>query len=276
MKKVLITGANGMLGRDLSGLLAENDFQVIETDIHNMDITKITDVNAFIGEQKPDYIVHAAAYTDVDGAETRRDAAFLINEKGAENIAKMNVPMFYISTDYVFDGTKTSPYTTADVPNPVNTYGKTKLAGEIAIKKNNSRHYILRTSWLYGHKGKNFVETMINLASKHNELRVVDDQQGCPTGTIELSRAILLFLKEQKPFGTYHVCGSGSTTWFGFAKKIMEYMDIDIAVKPVTTGEFPRPARRPVYSVMDNNGLCPDWELSLVEYLRLRIYTKMS
>lgn len=274
MKRVLITGANGMLGKDLSKVLKADGHQVIETDVHNMDITNIAEVKAVVDAEKPDFIVHGAAYTNVDGAETELDKALLINKTGTENIAKMGIPVFYISTDYVFDGTNTNPYTPNDPTNPLNAYGKSKHEGELALKEYNSQHYIFRTSWLYGHNGKNFVETMINLASKHNELRVVNDQIGCPTWTMELAKVVALFLREEKPFGTYHTCGSGYTSWHGFAKKIMEYMDIDIPVVPVTTEEFPRPAKRPKYSVMDNGGLCPDWQESLKMYIKSRIIVK--
>ena len=274
MKKILVTGANGMLGQDLTKILRENNFEVVETDVHNMDITKITEVEAVIDTHKPDYIVHTAAYTDVDGAEIYKDKAFLINKTGSENIAKisnnMDIPVFCISTDYVFDGTKNFPYKPDDKVNPISVYGKSKLEGEIAIRQNNPRHYILRTSWLYGHKGKNFVETMINLTSKNSELKVVDDQTGCPTWTVALSEAIVSFLNQDKLYGTHHVCGSGNASWFEFALKIMELMNIDVHIKPVTTDEFPRPAQRPMYTVMDNNNICAQWEESLEKYIELR------
>lgn len=260
-----------MLGQDLSGILREKAFVPIETDLHNLDITDITQVKTVLQGEKPDFIVHAAAYTNVDGAEAERDKAFLINEKGTQNIARisgdMGIPIAYISTDYVFDGTKDSPYVPDDPVNPINAYGESKLAGEKALKGNNPNFYILRTSWLYGRNGKNFVDTMISLSSKMPELRVVNDQTGCPTWTVELSRAIALILTDNRPFGTYHVCGSGATSWFGFAKRIMELMDIDIPVIPVSTEEFPRPARRPQNSVMDNAGICPHWGESLAEYV---------
>ena len=274
MTKILVTGAKGMLGQDLCLMLKDEGFEVFEADIHNMDITGKEQVEQVLQSEKPDYIIHTAAYTDVDKAETDRDKAFLINETGSRNIAEvsgiMDIPVFYISTDYVFDGTKNSPYMPDDPVNPINVYGESKLAGEIAIKENNSKYYILRISWLYGHKGKNFVETMINLASKNNEVKVVDDQIGCPTWTVELSRTIVSFLKQDKPYGIYHVCGSGSVSWFGFASKIMELMNIDVKLIPVTTEEFPRPAVRPACSIMDNAGICSDWQESLEKYIKLR------
>jgi len=288
MTKVLATGAKGMLGQDLCPMLKDEGFEVFEAGLHNMDITKITEVKAVIEAEKPDYIAHAAAYTNVDGAETEQDTAMLINKTGSENIAKisgeMGIPVFYISTDYVFDGTATSPYKPDDPVCPVNFYGKSKLEGEIAVKENNPKYYIFRTSWLYGLYGKNFVETMIGLALKgtdchvgnkfpprnDNVLRVVDDQIGCPTWTVELAKVMISFIKDRPAYGIYHICGSGNTSWHGFAAKIMELMNIDVKIIPVTSEEFPRPAKRPAYSVMDNAGLCPDWRESLEKYIEQR------
>lgn len=272
--KILVTGAKGMLGQDFVLLAKEEGFEVFEADLHNMDITDKKQIKIVLQEQKPDYIVHAAAYTNVDGAETDEKTAFLINNTGSGNIAEisglMGIPIFAISTDYVFDGAKKTPYLPDDKVNPINAYGRSKLAGEISIKLNNPHHYILRTSWLYGSKGKNFVETMINLAAKNSELKVVADQTGCPTWTVELNKVILRFIKESKPYGTYHVCGSGSVSWHGFAAKIMELMEIDIKVKPVSSDEFPTLAKRPANSIMDNTKLCPRWEESLEQYIKLK------
>lgn len=280
MTKILVTGAEGMLGQDLCPMLRQEGLDVYKADLHNMDITDITAVNTVINTEKPDFIVHAAAYTNVDGAETEQEQAMLINKTGSENIAKISgelgVPVFYLSTDYVFDGTATSPYKPDDRVCPVNFYGKTKLEGEIAVKENNSKHYIFRTSWLYGLHGRNFVETMISLSQKHSELRVVDDQVGCPTWTVGLANVITSFIKTPKPHGIYHVCGSGSTSWYRFTRKIMKFMDIDIKVTPVTSEELPRPAKRPAYSIMDNDGLCPDWQESLEEYLELRKQSSLA
>ncbi len=274
MKKVLVTGSNGMLGQDLLQILKNEGLRVIKTTSKDMDITDFNQVQTVLEAQNPDYIVHAAGYTDVDGAETDEEKAFLINQKGSEIVAqvsgKMGIPVFYISTDYVFDGTKNSPYKPDDPTNPLSIYGKSKLAGENAVKENHPKHYIMRTSWLYGLNGKNFVETMITLGQKNKELKVVDDQTGCPTWTVELSKVIYKFIKENKPHGTYHVCGSGSTSWFGFACKIFEFMDMDVKVIPVNTETFPRPAKRPLNSVMDNDNLCLDWKESLKNYIEIR------
>ena len=286
MKKALITGANGMLGQDLAPILETAGYEVVKTDVENMNITNEVEVESIISIEKPDVVIHCAAYTNVDKAEEDIETARLINKTGSENIAKAcaknNCTMVYISTDYVFDGeVRNEPYKTTDTPNPLNNYGLTKFEGEEAVRNNCPKHYIVRTSWLYGIYGKNFVETMISLADTP-ELKVVDDQIGCPTWAVELSNGILKLLEEQKPYGTYHVCGSGSTSWYGFAKEIFEqYNKIPLllgegarsageGLKPCTTDEFPRPAKRPVYSVMDNDGFCRDWKEALKDYINLR------
>ncbi len=265
--KVLVTGAKGMLGQDLCPVLEDAGYEIIETDREELDITDFSAIEKMFAEEKPDIVVHCAAYTNVDGAESDLEGATLINVTGTENIAKAcaksGATMVYISTDYVFDGTKNEPYTPQDEPNPINNYGLTKLQGEMAVKKQLEKYYIARTSWLYGHHGKNFVETMIALSKSGKEIKVVNDQFGAPTWTVDLSGGIVKLL-EQKPYGTYHVCGGGQTTWWGFAKQI------GVDVLPCTTEEFPRPAKRPKYSVMDNGGLCRDWKKALKDYLALR------
>lgn len=269
--KVLLTGANGMLGQDLSPILEDVGAFVIETDTDNMDITDAELVENALTQVHPDFVIHCAAYTNVDKAEEEPEKADLINAKGTENIAKvcakLDIPIVYISTDYVFDGTKTTPYTANDEPNPINVYGKTKLLGEEMVKKHCEKYYIARTSWLYGHYGKNFVETMISMA-KNEEIKVVDDQIGCPTWTVELANGILKLLS--MPYGTYHVCGSGETSWYGFAKEIYKQMNLNVNLKPCTTEEFSRPAKRPHHSVMDNKKICRTWEAALHDYIALR------
>lgn len=271
MKKVVVTGAKGMLGQDLCPILEDEGFEVIETDIDNLDITNSKEVEKKLNEIKPQIVVHCAAYTNVDKAEEDFETAKKINVAGTENIAKAcaknNITLVYISTDYVFDGTKTSKYLPYDASNPINNYGLTKLGGENAVKKYCKKYYIARTSWLYGHHGKNFVETMIKIA-KNSEIKVVDDQWGCPTWTVELSKGIIKILK--KPFGTYHVCGSGKTTWHDFAKEIYAQMGLETNLLPCKTEEFERPAKRPKFSAMENNGICRPWKRALKDYISLR------
>jgi len=272
MQKILVTGANGMLGQDLCPILEDEGYDVVETDVHNMDITKYDAVKSIVTQEKPDIVIHCAGYTNVDKAEEDVETARLINSIGTENIAKVcskaDIVLVYISTDYVFDGEKTEPYEPNDKPNPINKYGLTKFEGEEAVRKYCKKYYIARTSWLYGIHGRNFVETMLSLADKP-ELKVVDDQVGCPTWTVELSGGIVKLL-EGAEFGTYHICGSGKTSWYGFAKEIFAQSGLDVNLNPCTTNEFPRPAKRPHYSVMNNDGICRSWKAALKDYLNLR------
>lgn len=272
--KILVTGADGMLGQDLCPMLEDCGYEVVETDIDNLDITNEIQVNSVISDVKPHFLVHCAAYTNVDKAEDEKDLAYKINTKGTEYVAKAcaknNVTMIYISTDYVFDGTKDVPYEIDDLTNPINEYGKTKLYGEQAVQKYCPQHYIVRTSWLYGHHGKNFVETMIASADKA-ELKVVNDQIGCPTWTVDLSDAIISLIEDDADFGIYHACGSGSTTWYGFAQEILKKMNLKTNLKPCSTDEFPCKARRPKYSIMNNEEMLRDWKQALNEYIELRV-----
>lgn len=271
--KILVTGAKGMLGRDLCPILEDCGYDVTEADRDEFDITDESACETFISACAPNYVIHCAAYTDVNRAEDD-PMAELVNAKGAENVAKacekIGAVIVYISTDYVFDGSKNSPYLPDDKTNPLNAYGRTKLHGEEAVQKYSTRYYIARTSWLYGHHGKNFVETMLALAPRP-ELKVVDDQVGCPTWTVELANGIVDLIDEDSEYGIYHICGSGETSWYGFAKEIFKQSGLDVNLKPCSSSEFPTPAKRPSYSVMDNEGCCRDWKLALRDYLELRV-----
>ena len=273
MTKILVTGANGMLGQDLCPILQDEGFDVIETDVDTLDITDSGMVSDVLLSKKPSIVIHCAAYTNVDKAEEDLETATKINVKGTENLAKVcgenDITLVYISTDYVFDGKKGEKYTPDDTPNPINNYGLTKFQGEEAVRKYCKKYYITRTSWLYGIHGKNFVETMLSLADKP-ELKVVDDQIGCPTWTVELANGITELIEDEAEYGTYHVCGSGITSWYGFAKEIFEQSGLNVNLKPCTTDEFPRPASRPKYSAMENDGICRDWKVALSNYMLLR------
>ena len=263
-----------MLGQDLCPLLKENGYIAIETDSHNMDITNFNQAEYVIKYYRPDIVIHCAAYTNVDKAETDSKICFAINETGTKNIAKIcaefDIPLVYISTDYVFQGDGTEPYKPTDARNPLGVYAESKTKGEEAIEKYCSKYYIARTSWLYGKNGKNFVETMIELSQKMPELKVVADQIGCPTWTIELARGVLDLIKEEKTYGIYHICGSGQTSWYEFAKEALRLAEIKTPINPCSTDEFPRPAKRPAYSVMDNAGSCRDWREALQDYIKER------
>lgn len=271
--KVLVTGANGMLGQDLCPILEDLDYEVIESDINNLDIINELLTHKVITNEKPDVVIHCAAYTNVDKAEEEFEQVKLINVVGTENVAKAcaknDAILVYVSTDYVFDGKKQAPYEVDDKPNPINNYGLTKFQGEEVVKKYCKDYYIARTSWLYGHHGKNFVETMI--AHKNDEiLKVVNDQTGCPTWTVELANGIIKMLEEFE-YGTYHICGNGQTSWYEFAKEIFEYLDISVNLQPCKTEDYPRPAKRPQYSAMNNHKICRNWKQALHDYLDLRI-----
>ena len=271
MRKILITGANGMLGQDLSEVLINKGYSIIKTDADSMNILDISAIERVFHSEKPDYVIHCAAYTNVEKAEDEPDLAMKINGFGTENLAKIcaeyDVPVVYVSTDYVFDGKKAEPYLPTDAPSPLNIYGKSKLAGESAVLKYCKKYFIARTAWLYGIHGKNFVETMKNLSSKP-ELKVVEDQIGCPTWTVELSNGIVDLI-ENRGYGIYHVCGSGYTSWYGFAKEIFRLSGLFVNLKPCRSEEFPTKAIRPKYSVMQNAGICRDWKEALADYIKI-------
>lgn len=271
--KILVTGSKGMLGQDLCPILEDESYEVVETTSKTFDVTDFKQVQEVLESEKPDFVIHCAAYTNVDKAQEELEVATLINEKGTENIAKVcaknNITLVYISTDYVFDGEKKEPYLPEDETNPINNYGLTKLKGEEAVIKNCKKFYIVRTSWLYGHHGSNFVETMISLANSP-ELKVVDDQIGCPTWTVELSNGIVDLIEEEADYGIYHICGGAETSWYGFAKEIFKQMGLKVNLLPRTSEEYPRPAKRPKHSAMDNDGSCRNWKLALKDYINLR------
>lgn len=274
--KIFLTGANGQLGRELQKRLTGTDFMA--TDLPEMDITDVETVSAMIGDYKPDVVIHCAAYTQVDAAEEKMDLAWRINVIGAQNVAmacrSVNASMVYISTDYVFDGKLGRFYTEFDAVNPLGVYGKSKYAGEVLARQANERLYVLRTAWLYG-EGPNFVRTMLKLGQERDELQVVNDQYGCPTSTVDLAEAVLRIIGTGR-YGTYHVVGSGVTTWHGFARKVFELSgNTRVRVMPVTTEQFVRPAPRPAYSPLDTRllrlalGWSPrPWEEALTEYLQ--------
>jgi len=268
--KILIIGSEGMLGHDLADILsAENE--VNTTTIDTLDITDINKTIQTVNKVNPDVLVHAAAYTDVDGSETHSDLAYKVNALGTRNVAvacqKADCAMVYICTDYVFDGTKGSSYYEYDQTNPLSVYGKTKLAGEIYIRDILNKFYITRTSWLYGFHGPNFVTTMLNLAKTNDVISVVNDQIGSPTFTVDLANSIAKLITKPS-YGIYHITNSDHCSWFEFAKEIFNNAGVNIDLKPVTTEEFPRPAFRPKYSVLENY----NWKME--GFPKIRSYKK--
>jgi dTDP-4-dehydrorhamnose reductase len=277
--KILVTGANGMLGTDLVPILKGEGHDIIATDLEEMDITVPDKIKEVVISERPEIIMNCAAYTQVDKAEQEPDKAFLINGRGTENIAlvcrEFGIDLCYISTDYVFNGEKKIPYAPDDKTDPINTYGASKLAGENAIRKTWDRHYIVRTSWLYGKNGKNFVHSILDLAKNQDEIKVVDDQIGSPTWTVSLAHALSKIIMTGK-FGIYHVTDEtdGGISWHRFAEEIVGFAHLDCRVNPVKSSEFPRPAKRPKNSVLDVAAAkmilgaeFSPWEKSLKEYL---------
>jgi dTDP-4-dehydrorhamnose reductase len=273
---ILVVGANGMLGRDLLTILPG---ELRGVDIGEIDITSPDSVRTVLLTLKPDVVVNVAAYTDVDGCETKRDLAGAVNGDGVGHLARVSadigVKLVQISTDYVFDGGKGSPYLEDDQTGPLSVYGHSKLLGEQNARLNPD-HLIIRTQWLYGLHGKNFVETMLQLATVRTELSVVDDQIGSPTWTVDLARAIRALI-EAGARGTYHAANAGFCSWNDFARAIFAEAGVNITVKPMTTTELNRPAPRPLYSTLDCGKLARDtgftpqgWREALKTYLSLR------
>lgn len=285
MKRIMITGAAGQLGLALNRLLKDQpDYELSRTDTFNsedgliqaLDITDEEAVNSYINTHKPDIIINCAAMTAVDLCESEQEKAYKINAQGPKYLAqaaeKHNTKLIHISTDYVFDGQGKRPYVEEDEPNPISVYGKTKQAGDEFVQSFCSRFFILRTAWVYG-EGKNFVKTMLRLAESNNKLRVVSDQYGTPTSALELARAIV-FLMKTDAYGIYHATCEGSTNWYEFARTIFEMSNKAVEVEPITTEEYPTPAKRPMYSILDNKALrekhgyyMKDWKEAFKEYM---------
>jgi dTDP-4-dehydrorhamnose reductase len=276
---ILVVGANGMLGRDLMALLGDRGQGI---DIGDMDITSLESVLQVVGCLKPDVVINCAAYTDVDGCESNTDTAMAVNGEGVGYLAlacrSNGALLVQVSTDYVFDGGKGAPYREDDAPHPLSVYGESKLAGEMNAAVC-PEHLIVRTQWLYGVHGKNFVETMLRLGREKDLLTVVDDQIGSPTWTVDLARAIIALI-ESGCRGIYHAANAEYCSWNDFAKAIFDEAELKVAVRPMTTVELNRPARRPLYSTLDCTKLIVDagfhppvWRDALREYMKLRTVT---
>lgn len=277
MKKIIITGGNGQLGRAMNALYRDNkEITIINTDVDELDITNLEQVKDFVVEEKPYAIVNCAAYTAVDACEDEVDLAYRINAIGPRNLAiaaNLNgAKLMHISTDYVFAGDATEPYLEFDIPAPAGIYGKSKLAGEEFVRTFCKEHFIIRTAWLYG-DGKNFVKTMLRLAETRDEVSVVMDQVGSPTSTKELAKGMdaLLFTDN---FGTFHGTCEGVCSWADFAEEIFRLAGTKTVVKRITSEEFAAKAKRPAYSVLENYMFkitCgfkfADWKDAIREYM---------
>ncbi|WP_028531126.1 dTDP-4-dehydrorhamnose reductase [Paenibacillus sp. HW567] len=259
--KVLVTGSAGQLGQDLVPLLQAHGHEVMGCDRQEMDITDLDQCTEIISGFAPDAVIHCAAHTAVDAAETDIDAAYLINATGSRNVAlaaeKAGAKLVYISTDYVFDGMGTEPYHEYDNTAPQSIYGKSKRAGEILVQSLSSKFFIVRTSWVYGKYGNNFVKTMLKLGQEKPLIQVVDDQKGAPTYTVDLAYFLVKLVQTEK-YGIYHATNSEFCTWYEFTQAIFAEAEDILGLKftaklePCTTEQFPRPAPRPRYSVMEH------------------------
>lgn len=288
-QRILVFGADGQVGRALGESPPAANRTVVGYARAQADITVTAAVSAAIAEQKPAVVVNAAAYTDVDRAEQEPNRAFAVNETGASNIAEAcahaAVPLIHLSTDFVFDGAKPSAYVETDSVAPLSVYGESKAAGEAAVSALHAQTVILRTAWVYSPWRKNFVRTMLRLGSERDEVRVVDDQRGCPTAARDIANAILAIaaaLPDASPdkFGKFHYCGDGETSWHGFAEEIFacaRHHDLPVPEKviPITTDAYPTPARRPANSVLSCKkirrvyGLVPPrWQDSLATCIK--------
>lgn len=283
---IWVVGCNGMLGRELAEFFADRNVPFVGTDIE-CDITDIDALQSFAADKSISWIINCSAYTAVDKAEDESEKAFKINEEGAGNLAQIaeniGAKIVYISTDYVFGGNGAKPYREDDPVNPLGVYAKSKLAGENKVKEKTARCFIIRTSWLFGKHGNNFVYTMIRLFKEKESLNVVNDQKGCPTWAYNLSEAIYCFIKNDSDnFGIYHFSNTGKTTWFDFAVEILNLalkkgiISKSIKINPVSSDQYPSRVIRPPYSVLNLDKIksipginLTDWKVSLDKYLDL-------
>ena len=287
MKKILVTGCNGQLGRAIRKEYAASDVEFINTDVVegegvvSLDITDVDAVLKLVRAEKPDVIINCAAHTNVDKCEEQWDLAYKINAIGPRNLSiaatEADAKMIHVSTDYVFEGNGTRPYTEFDAPNPVSAYGKTKIEGENFVKEFAKKHFILRTAWLYG-DGKNFVKTMLALAENHDELNVVCDQVGTPTSAVELAKMIH-YLEGTENYGTFHATCEGDTNWADFAEAIFKRAGKNVKVNHVTSKQYkemnPASANRPAYSILEDymikltsDFVMADWQDALDVYMK--------
>lgn len=264
---VLVTGASGQVGQALQFIAPiYSDIQFVFCNSKQLDITNLNNIKQLFEQFKPDFCINTAAYTAVDKAESEPEKAHLINVEGAKNVAEIckefNTVLLHVSTDFVFDGTKTVPYTEEDVPNPTSVYGQTKLDGEKSIQETWHKYFIIRTSWVYSQFGNNFMKTMLRLASERDKLSVVNDQVGTPTNAVDLAEALVKIIQSPithhpspNTFGIYNFSNEGQASWYDFAEKIFEYNNINIQLEPIPTKSYPTPAKRPAYSVLNKRKL---------------------
>lgn len=276
--KVLVTGANGQLGCDVVKELQKRNIECCGAARKDFDIVNFEATEKFITNYMPDVVIHCAAYTAVDKAEDEQGLCYLVNASATENIVqickKIDAKMVYISTDYVFDGTKDGFYKVDDKPNPINIYGRTKLLGEQAVQKILKKYFIVRISWIFGEHGNNFVKTMLRLGKEHEELNVVADQYGSPTYTADLAPLLIEMIKTDK-YGIYHATNEGVCSWAEFAEEIFKVAGMNVKVNHIATDEYPTKAKRPLNSRLSKEKLkenfreLRDWKNALKEYIKI-------
>lgn len=278
--KVIVTGATGLLGQQVVKEYKKRGYKVFPLTRKDLDITNYEAVKTTIGAIKPDLVINCAAYTDVDKAESETEAAYCVNGLGPRLLANAcrvnNAVLVQISTDYVFNGKSERPYLVSDTPDPINVYGTSKLMGEQGVRESGCLFYIVRTSWLFGPGGKNFVDTILKLAQENDTIRVVNDQKGCPTYTPDLARAIA-DLTATELYGTYHITNAGATTRYEWAKKIIESAGLKTKIEPCGSSEFMFQALRPRNSALDSypTSYVPgctmiSWQIVMEQYLKIR------
>lgn len=276
--KVLVTGTKGQLGYDVVNELTDRGIEAVGVDIEEMDITDADSVNRVIAQAAPDAVIHCAAYTAVDAAEDNVELCRRVNVDGTQNIAnickKLDIPMIYISTDYVFDGEGERPWEPDDERTPLNVYGQTKYEGELAVQNTLEKYFIVRIAWVFGVNGKNFVRTMLNLAKTHDHITVVNDQFGSPTYTYDLARLLVDMVLTDK-YGIYHATNEGICTWYEFACEIFRQAGVKVEVEPVSAKQYQARAKRPSNSRMNKDKLekngfkrLPSWQDALGRYLK--------
>ena len=265
---VIVLGAAGQLGQAIQSIPSKNAIEFNFFDSHQLDIANSIKVNAVFERLKPDFCINAAAYTAVDKAEIEVEKADLVNRIAVKNIIsaclKQDTTLLHISTDFVFDGEKNSAYTETDQTNPQGVYGATKRNGEIEITQSMTKFFIIRTSWLYSDFGNNFKKTILKLAKERESLNVVNDQIGSPTHALDLAAALVKIIQSRSiNYGIYHYCNEGSTSWYGFAKKILELNHIFIELNGIPTSDYPTLAKRPKYSVLDTSKIKNEFNIKI-------------
>jgi len=294
--RILVVGAGGMLANDLVPLLLERGHEVLPTDVvpqstphgdgaeplphAKLDKTDLEAIRATAESFRPEMVINCAAYNKVDQAESEEQQALIVNAFGVQNLClvcqERDIPFVHFSTDYVFDGTKRGPYTIYDEPNPLSAYGRSKLLGEKYVLWLLKKFYLVRTTWLFGTHGPNFIDTMLEIGQRESRISVVNDQRGCPTWTRDLAEAVVDLVGMGR-YGVYHITNSEPTTWFELAREIFRLAGMEVELVPVSSAQFPRPARRPLNSVLDPFPLpqllgreMPSWRDGLTEHLRQR------